>query len=30
MEKNLFEIATRNRYRFTYKGVMTVEDLLRR
>lgn len=27
MEKNLFEIATRNRYRFTYKGVMTVEDL---
>ena len=27
MEKNLFEIATRSRYRFTYKGVMTVEDL---
>lgn len=27
MEKNLFEIATRNHYRFTYKGVMTVEDL---
>ena len=27
MEKNLFEIATRNRYRFTYKGVMPVEDL---
>lgn len=27
MEKNLFEIATRNRYRFTYKGVMTIEDL---
>lgn len=27
MEKNLFEIATSNRYRFNYKGVMTVEDL---
>ena len=27
MEKNLFEIATRNRYRFNYKGVMSVEDL---
>lgn len=27
MEKNLFEIATRNRYRFNYKGVMTIEDL---
>ena len=27
MEKNLFEIATRNRYRFNYKVVMTVEDL---
>lgn len=27
MEKNLFEIATRNRYRFNYKGVMTVEDM---
>lgn len=27
MEKNLFEIATRNRYRFNYKGVMTVEGL---
>ena len=27
MEKNLFEIATRNRYRFNYTGVMTVEDL---
>lgn len=27
MEKNLFEIATRNRYRFNYKGVMTVENL---
>lgn len=27
MEKNLFEIATRNRYRFNHKGVMTVEDL---
>ena len=27
MEKNLFEIATRNRYRFNYKGVMTVQDL---
>ena len=27
MEKNLFEIATRNRYRFNYKGVMAVEDL---
>lgn len=27
MEKNLFEIATRNRYRFSYKGTMTVEDL---
>lgn len=27
MEKNLSEIATRNRYRFNYKGVMTVEDL---
>lgn len=27
MENNLFEIATRNRYRFTYKGTMTVEDL---
>lgn len=27
MEKNLFEIATRNRYRFNCKGVMTVEDL---
>ena len=27
MEKNLFEIATRNRYRFNYNGVMTVEDL---
>lgn len=27
MEKNLFEIATRNRYRFNYKGVMNVEDL---
>ena len=27
MEKNLFEIATRNRYRFNYQGVMTVEDL---
>ena len=27
MEKNLFEIATRNRYRFNYKGIMTIEDL---
>lgn len=27
MEKNLFEIATRNRYRFPYKGMVTVEDL---
>lgn len=27
MEKNLFEIATRNRYRFPYKGMATVEDL---
>ena len=27
MDKNLFEIATRNRYRFNYKGVMAVEDL---
>ena len=27
MEKNLFEIATRNRYRFSYKGTMTVEDM---
>ena len=27
MEKNLFEIAVRNRYRFPYKGMVSVEDL---
>ena len=27
MENNIFEIATRNKYRFTYKGTIGVEDL---
>ena len=26
-EKNIFEIATRNKYRFPYKGAVSVEDL---
>ena len=27
VEKNLFEIATREKYRFVYKGTVTIEDL---
>lgn len=27
MEKNLFEIATKRKYRFTYKGWISVEEL---
>ena len=26
-EKNIFEIATRNKYRFPYKGAVSIEDL---
>ena len=27
MEKNLFEVATKGKYRFTFKGSITIEDL---
>ena len=27
MEKNLFEVATRRKYRFPYRGLVAVEDL---
>ena len=27
MEKNLFELATRCKYRFPYRGQITIEDL---
>lgn len=27
MEKNLFELATRRKYRFPYRGQITIEDL---
>ena len=27
MEKNLFEVATRRKYRFPYRGQVTIEDL---